>query len=102
MANPSTNLNFEIIKEFYANVIPLEGIEYSFTTLVRGEVIAFDKNVINEYLGIPLNLEEGETNAYSRWMQRGSWYIGRISQAILARGRTIVKKVVGVPTKFKK
>lgn len=102
LANPSTNMNFEIIKEFYFKALPLEGIEYSFTTLAWGKVIDFYRNSINEYLGRPLNLEEGETNAYSRRMQRGSWNIGRISQAILERGRIIVKNDVGVPTKIRK
>ncbi|KAI5406010.1 hypothetical protein KIW84_052676 [Lathyrus oleraceus] len=59
-------------------------------------------NAINEYLGRPLILEEGEIGAYSRRMQRGSWNIGRLSQAILVRGKTVVKNVVRVPTKFKK
>ncbi|CAL5191422.1 unnamed protein product [Lathyrus oleraceus] len=73
------NLNYEIVKEFYVNVLPLKDVEYSFITMVRGKMIPFDINAINEYLGKPLNLEEGETNSFSRNMQRGTWNIGRIS-----------------------
>lgn len=86
------NLNYEIIKEFYANFIPVEYLEYPFITLVRGKMILFDRNAINEYLGRPLNLKEGETDSYSRRMQQGTWNIGRICQYILTLGRIIVKK----------
>lgn len=61
----------------------------------------FDRNSINEYLANPLNLEEGETDSFSRRMHQGTWNIGRISRAILTRGRTVMKNTVGIPTKFK-
>lgn len=79
MVNPPTRLKYEIIREFYANALPIEGLKYPFTTMVQGRIISFDRNAINEYLGSPLNLEEGETDSYSRHVAQGNWNIQRIS-----------------------
>ncbi|KAI5395888.1 hypothetical protein KIW84_062175 [Lathyrus oleraceus] len=76
--------------------------EARFRKLVSPKIWVERRNAINEYLGRPINLEEGETDAYSKKMQRGSWNISRISQAIFERGRTVVKNVAEVPTNFKK
>lgn len=55
-----TSLNYEIIREFYANTLPIEGMRCSFTTMVRGRQVSFSKDVINEYLGNPLTLIDDE------------------------------------------
>jgi hypothetical protein len=43
LINPSTRLNYDLVREFYANAIPIEEDEaVSFTTWVRGTNIRFD------------------------------------------------------------
>lgn len=36
LVNPSTNLNYKIVCEFYGNVIPIEDQPYSLNIMVRG------------------------------------------------------------------
>lgn len=77
--NPPTKLNYEVIREFYANALPMQGQEYPFTTMVQGRIIFFDRNAINDYLGNPLTLEEGEIDAYSKCVVHGNWDMEKFS-----------------------
>ena len=54
---PHPQINTEIVREFYANAMPLEGEAFSFKTMTRGRVINFDRQGINEYLGKPYKLK---------------------------------------------
>jgi hypothetical protein len=54
---PHPQINTEIVREFYAKAHPVEGEEFSFKTMIRGRVINFDRQGINDYLGKPYKLK---------------------------------------------
>lgn len=72
LVDPPIKLSHEIIQDFYGNTLPIEYQQYSFTTMFRVNFISFNQDAINDYLGKPLTLEEGEVNAYSRCAVRGN------------------------------
>ncbi|KAL5100519.1 hypothetical protein RYX36_004846 [Vicia faba] len=68
LLNPPTELNFDIIREFYANAILIEDVCYSYCSFMRGRVISFDRNSVSQYLNHPLTLQRGELFSYQkRW-----------------------------------
>jgi len=58
LLNPITNLNAELVREFYANALPENPHTelFQYETFVRGRVIHFDREAINQYLGNPFPL----------------------------------------------
>ncbi|KAL5098199.1 hypothetical protein RYX36_002526 [Vicia faba] len=44
LLTPPTQLNFDIIQEFYANTISIEDVRYSYCSFVRRRVVSFDRN----------------------------------------------------------
>jgi len=57
---PDTNLNVDLVREFYANALPENPHTdpFTFETYVRGRTIWFDREAINKYLGNPFPLED--------------------------------------------
>ncbi|KAL5076950.1 hypothetical protein RYX36_015934 [Vicia faba] len=53
LLTPPTELNFDLVREFYANTLREEGIRYTFCSFVRGRTVSFTRDVINQYLGNP-------------------------------------------------
>jgi len=55
LLNPITNLNAELVREFYANALPENPHTnpFIYETFVCGRVIRFDREAINQYLGNP-------------------------------------------------
>ncbi|MCI43952.1 hypothetical protein A2U01_0065191, partial [Trifolium medium] len=67
LLNPPPSIHVDLVREFYANVMPIEDEPYSFTTMVRGRALGFDRDAINEYLGNPYELQdEDELCPYGR------------------------------------
>ncbi|KAL5098808.1 hypothetical protein RYX36_003135 [Vicia faba] len=46
LLTPPAELNFDIIREFYANAISIEDVCYSYCSFVRGRVVSFDRNSV--------------------------------------------------------
>ena len=59
LLNPITNLNAELVREFYANALPENPHTelFQYETFVRGRVICFDRDAINQYLRNPFPLQ---------------------------------------------
>jgi hypothetical protein len=54
LANLTKKINFDLVREFYANAIPLDNEDpVTFRTYVRGNEIKFDRDTINSFLGNP-------------------------------------------------
>jgi hypothetical protein len=53
---PHPQINTEIVRDFYANAQPIEGEDFNFKTMVRGRVINFNRQDINDYLWKPYKL----------------------------------------------
>jgi hypothetical protein len=60
LINPPKKINFELVKEFYANARPNGDEEVSFISIVRGREIRYDRDTINDYLGRPSDLPSNE------------------------------------------
>jgi len=65
LISPYTKINHDMLKEFYANVVTDASYTtmddtFSFTIFVRGKIIRFDRDAINDFLGNPLTLLESE------------------------------------------
>ncbi|GAU30940.1 hypothetical protein TSUD_143880 [Trifolium subterraneum] len=84
LVSPRETFNTEIVNEFYANALPMEGEEFSYTTMVRGKEVHFDRNTINEYLGNPFNMPRNqELFAFKEQLNRGNWNIPAMVTALL-------------------
>ncbi|KAL5097300.1 hypothetical protein RYX36_001627, partial [Vicia faba] len=62
LLTPPTKINFEIIREFYANAIPIKYVHYSYFSFVQGRAVSFDMNSVSHYLNNPLNLQRVISN----------------------------------------
>jgi hypothetical protein len=60
LLNPITDINAELVQEFYANALPEnpKTDEFPYETFVRGRTIRFDREAINKYLGNPFPLDD--------------------------------------------
>ncbi|MCI32151.1 hypothetical protein A2U01_0053363, partial [Trifolium medium] len=57
LLDPPHPINDDFVREFYTNATQLDPTEpFSFTTMVRGRTIHFDRDAINDYLGNPYTL----------------------------------------------
>ncbi|CAJ2645262.1 unnamed protein product [Trifolium pratense] len=62
----------------------LKGEPFSFTTMVRGKTIRFDRNAINEYLGNPFTLPAHETLCdFQKQRARKTWDIDTMRRKLL-------------------
>lgn len=56
LCEPESAINYDIVREFYANALHLEeGVTFHYQTRVRGKIISFGRDAINTYLGNPLS-----------------------------------------------
>ncbi|KAH1193168.1 hypothetical protein GmHk_19G054267 [Glycine max] len=77
---PMAKYNLEMVMEFYANAWPTEEGVSDKCSWVRGHWIPFDEDAINQFLGHPLVLEEGQCCEFS---QRKSQASGFDEEAII-------------------
>ena len=95
---PETRINPDIVKEFYANVMPVcethdMMAQFIYITMVRGTTVRFDRDTINTYLGEPLELpppEDPTESALYRYGQNerdNAWNHGQIERDILLPGK---------------
>jgi len=64
----------DIVLEFYANVWPTEEDVWDMWSWVRGQWIPFDADALNQFLGYPLVLEEGQECEYSQRRNRADGF----------------------------
>lgn len=64
LISPPEHINFDLVREFYANAFPNDGEAFTWTIYVQGRGFRFDRDAINAILGNPLNLEPGEIDEY--------------------------------------
>ncbi|MCI29801.1 hypothetical protein A2U01_0051010, partial [Trifolium medium] len=90
LINPPPSFNVDLVREFYANAMPIDEDEpYSFTTMVRGRALGFDRDVINEYLGNPYELQGDDGLChYGRVLARGNWNVQAMTEKLLMPGCT--------------
>ncbi|CAL5211657.1 unnamed protein product [Lathyrus oleraceus] len=101
LINPHKNLNHDIVQEFYANAFSYEEEVFSFTSMVRGRFITFNRNAINEFLGIPPIVKEGGSCPHGKYLKR-PLNIKEISAVILLEDRSLQLNTLEVPIRYKK
>ncbi|MCH94046.1 hypothetical protein A2U01_0015001, partial [Trifolium medium] len=89
LINPPKKINFELVKEFYANARPNGNERVSFVSMVRGREIRYDRDTINDYLGRPSDLPSDELCDFSKQLARGNWNVQAITETLLREGCTI-------------
>lgn len=98
LLSPTTMIDPDIVREFYANAMPDcekrdMDTQFSYTTFVRGKAIHFDRDAINTYLGNPLTLPPPEDPTvptlceYGRKEEDKEWDHEEIVRDILLPGR---------------
>ncbi|MCI32061.1 hypothetical protein A2U01_0053273, partial [Trifolium medium] len=66
--------------------MPLGDEPVSFTTMVRGREIRYDRDAINAYLGRLFTLPHGEELcAFQKQLSRGNWDIPLMTRTLLRR-----------------
>lgn len=60
LVDPISRVNYDVVHKFYANAVLREGEPFTFESYVRGKMVQFDRDAINELLGKPSNLETTE------------------------------------------
>ncbi|KAL5059908.1 hypothetical protein RYX36_031512 [Vicia faba] len=73
-------------------MLPLEGISYNFCTLMRGRAVSLIRDAINQSLGNPLTLQEGQKCSYYKMVDRKKWNYALVdvAQVILQEMHAIV------------
>ena len=88
--------DLEIVMEFYANAWPTEEGFRDKRSWVRGQWIPFDKDAINQFLGHPLVLEEGQHCEFSQRRSEASRFDEEsISQLLCIPGQDFAQSVAG-------
>jgi hypothetical protein len=88
LLHPPTNINAELVREFYANAIQNNLTDpFEHSTWVRGRTIRFDRDAINDYLGNPYPLaDEDELDEFHDLLNKGNFNHEEIKQTILLEG----------------
>jgi hypothetical protein len=95
LLNPPATINYDVVREFYANAMPRDHEPLSFTTMVRGREVHFDRDSLNTYLGNPVDLPSDQLCAFSQALARGNWPLTNISNAIFLQGRSFQLNAAG-------
>lgn len=86
---PEAKINYDIVREFYANALQLEeAVAYHYQTRVRGKIIAFNRDAINTYLGHPLTLAGNMRCEYRAKETANDWDLAAVNAHPCLEGRT--------------
>ncbi|GAU51057.1 hypothetical protein TSUD_282530 [Trifolium subterraneum] len=84
IVEPPKKFNPTLVREFYANAYPSKDEPFSFTTMMRGKTIRFDRDAINTFLGNPFTLPANETLcAFQKQRARKNWDIDIMRRKLL-------------------
>src|SRR4051812_29036346 len=105
LCEPAPKFHLEIVREFYANVVPneefpVEGVAYEFKTWVRGKEINFSRQAIREFLGTPLPFEDGELCDYHVQLARGNFDWEHLREVLCMSGHSYDLNPSQQPQKF--
>ncbi|KAL5190627.1 hypothetical protein HKD37_04G010026 [Glycine soja] len=96
LIEPMAKYDPEVVMEFYTNTWPTEEGVMDKCSLVRGQWIPYDTDAINQFLGHPLVLEEGQRCEY---VERRSQFSGfdeeAIGKLLCSPGHDFVHSIAG-------
>ena len=93
LTEPMAKYDLEVVMEFYANAWPTEGV-MDKPSWVRGQWIPYDEDAINQFLGHPLVLEEGQCCEYTERKSQVSGFDEEIiGQLLCSPGQDFARSV---------
>jgi len=96
LVTPMAKYDPKIVMEFYANAWPTEEGVREKRSWVRGLWIPFDEDVINQFLGHPLVLKEGQCCEFSQRRSQASGFNEEaIGQLLCVLGQDFARSVMG-------
>lgn len=103
ICEPEPEINYDIVREFYANALQLEeGVAFHYQTRVRGKIISLSRDVINAYLGNPLILADNGRCEYRAKEMANDWDIPTVSPHLCLEGKTYDLNDQGFPKSWKR
>ncbi|KAL5099119.1 hypothetical protein RYX36_003446 [Vicia faba] len=93
-------MHLEIIHEFYANALPMEGSPFTFKTWVREKEIDFSMSAINKFLEKPWTLGNDEIDGYRLQLEKGNWDFEKLRGKFCIPRHTYELNASGKPLKF--
>ncbi|KAH1262383.1 hypothetical protein GmHk_02G005020 [Glycine max] len=96
MVTPMAKFDPDIVLKFYANAWPTEEGVSDMRSWVRGQWIPFDADAIDQLLGYPLVLEEGQECEYGQRRNRSDGFDDEaIAQLLCIPGQDFAQTAVG-------
>ncbi|KAH1254225.1 hypothetical protein GmHk_04G010714 [Glycine max] len=96
LVTPMAKFDPEIVLEFYANAWPTEEGVRDMRSWVRGQWIPFDADAINQLLGYPMVLEEGQECEYGQRRNRSDGFDEEaIAQLLCIPGQDFARTAAG-------
>ncbi|KAI5422670.1 hypothetical protein KIW84_045919 [Lathyrus oleraceus] len=99
LIDPLSHINYDLVREFYANSLSSEDEPFTFTTFVRGRNLRFGGDQINVVLGEPPTLELGMLDEYILKLNRHK-NIEEISSSILLQVHIVQYNASGVAMRY--
>nr|KYP32287.1 Retrovirus-related Pol polyprotein from transposon opus [Cajanus cajan] len=100
LATPEKKYHEDIIKEFYANVYPLQRTDKIRNSWVRGAMVSYSRDAINEYLGNPYSLGGDGLDEYGRLKKARAFNADKMAKLLCLPGCTYTVGVTGNPVSF--
>nr|KYP56386.1 hypothetical protein KK1_002624 [Cajanus cajan] len=97
LATPEKKYNEDIIKEFYANAFPLQRLDQTRNSWVRGVTVNYARDTINEYLGSPYSLGDDGLDEYGRLKKARAFKADKMAKLLCFPGCTYIVGVTGNP-----
>ena len=92
-------ISYDLVREFYANALLVEGEQFVFRTTVRGKALYFDRNNINIFLGNSLYMSLHEFDEFNKELGKLRDH-GSIAHTIFQEGRTVELNAAGIPFRY--
>nr|KYP76607.1 hypothetical protein KK1_020855 [Cajanus cajan] len=100
LATPEKKYNEDIIKEFYANAYPLQRTDKTRNSWVRGVMVSYSRDAINECLGNPYSLGGDDLDEYGRIKKAQVFNADKMAKLLCLPGCTYTVGVMGNPVSF--
>nr|KYP46875.1 hypothetical protein KK1_031521 [Cajanus cajan] len=100
LATPEKKYSEEIIREFYANALPLQNRDQTRKSWVRGTQVYYHRDAINDFLGNPYSLGGDGRDGYGRLKNACSFKADEVAERLCLPGCTYTLGASGKPVKI--
>nr|KYP33062.1 hypothetical protein KK1_046125 [Cajanus cajan] len=100
LATPEKKYNEEIIKEFYANAYPLQRTDQTRNSWVRGAVVSYSRDAIQQYLGSRDVIGGDGLDEFGRLKKAHAFNADKMAKLLCLPGCTYTVGLTGNPVSF--